>query len=479
MCEEGVGYVMSIVYRICTVAVVIFAAGCGSGTGSDTNTSGPAQGATAQLGCTDKCHNASSSISPNPLATNGTGTAGKHVKHVQQRGISCERCHSGYYGSMTHMNGVLDTANPAVNLVSVDIVGPAGSWQKANGQCSGVACHGSATLDWYGTNTWTTPTCTTCHASGFSPALDPEVTNGAPPAGRHGKHVTTRGIACERCHEQYPARTTHMNGRMDAGDPTALLMQFNVIGPAGTWTGDTGAMTGQCANVSCHGTDAVAWYGNSTWSLPASCTTCHAAAYASELDPLGTGGTGTAGKHEKHVTVYGYACTRCHENYPTRPTHANGVVDAQDPSSHLVWFDVTSPTGTWMNDTGPGTGVCSSVSCHGAYSGTFTYYSIGGDGSDVENIVPYAGNGGGMPGWYSATGLGCTDCHGNPPAIPNSTQKYVWHSGSHAGGNDCQLCHSNATGSSGVGTAITNTTLHVNGGVNVQPNWSSPCFNCH
>jgi predicted CxxxxCH...CXXCH cytochrome family protein len=465
-------------------ATAILAASCGPSSGTDSLSARQAQGASTFLGCTEKCHNAFSTISPDPLETNGTGTAGKHIKHVEERGISCEVCHSGYYSALTHMNGVLDTGNLMVNMVSMDIVGPKGSWVKATGRCSGVACHGTAILEWYGMNTWTTPACTTCHTSGFSPALDPVVMNGTPPAGRHDKHVTTRGIACERCHDQYPTHLTHMNGRMDAVDPTVNMMQFTIVAATGSWTNDSDAMTGQCANISCHGTDTLSWYGNSTWTLPAACTTCHAASYASELDPLVTNGSGTAGRHEKHVSVYNYACSKCHQNYPNRTSHANGVMDAQDPSAHLVWFDVTSPTGTWVNDTGSGTGACSSVSCHGAYSGTFTYYSIGGDGSDIENIVPYAGNGGALPSWYSSAGLGCSDCHGNPPTVPNSTQKYAWHSGSHAnnlfvGSNDCQLCHPNTAGSNGVGTAITNTTLHVNGTPDVQPQWNLYSCGCH
>jgi predicted CxxxxCH...CXXCH cytochrome family protein len=577
-------------HMIVLAAIAFTAAGCGSGTGSDNVSSPQGSGSRSALGCTEKCHNSSNAVSPDPLLTNGTGTAGKHIRHVQERGIACERCHSGYANSPTHMNGTLDTRSQTVNIVTMDIVGPKGSWVPGAGLCSGVACHGTSTMDWYGTTTWTTPACTichslafssaldpavtngtppagrhekhvtargiacerchdqyptrlthmngrmdavdptanlmqfnivgtsgtwtgdtgastgqcanischgtstvdwygtttwtlpdcsTCHSSGFSAALDPVVTNGTPPAGRHVMHVTTRGIACERCHDQYPTRATHMNGRMDAVDPTADLMQFNIVGTSGTWTGDTGTSTGQCANISCHGTDTLAWYGNSTWTLPAACTTCHAASYASELDPLITGGSGTTGKHEKHVTIYNYACSKCHLNYPSRPSHANGVLDTEDPSAHLVWFDVTNPTGTWVNDTGSGTGACSSLYCHGLYSDSFTYNFFG-----QEKTVSYAGNGVTLPSWY-ATGLGCSACHANPPTIPASTSRYIWHSGNHGYGgstskyNQCELCHPDATGSNGQGTTITNPSLHANGAIDVQPAFESTCFNCH
>ena len=76
-----------------------------------------------------------------------------------------------------------------------------------------MACHDSTTLDWYTTNTYSTPTsCTDCHAAGFSAALDPVLTNATPPSGRHVKHVTESGIACEGCHSQYPLDVTHANG---------------------------------------------------------------------------------------------------------------------------------------------------------------------------------------------------------------------------------------------------------------------------
>lgn len=118
---------------------------------------------------------------------------------------------------------------------------------------------------------------------------------------------------------------------------------------------------------------------------------------------------------------------------------------------------------------------CSNISCHGFYSGTFSYYFW--TGADVElKTYSYAG-GGATPTWYTTSGGGCTGCHGNPPRPAGSTP--VWHSGLHGGGNDCQLCHPDATGSNGAGTAITDPSLHANGTVNVQARFRSSCFNCH
>ena len=199
--------------------------------------------------------------------------------------------------------------------------------------------------------------------------------------------LSTRNIDCERCHYQYPTGTTHANGILDTTDPAINIMQFNIVGSTGAWTGDTGAQTGQCADISCHGTDTLAWYGTGTWSLPAVCTTCHSSSYSSQLDPLVTNGSGLAGKHGKHVASYGMACSKCHLNYPARATHADGSLDTPNPAVLLLSFDATNPTGTWINDTGPETGSCSSLLCHG-----------------TEN-----------PAWYGLGGVtfpGCFACHG-------------------------------------------------------------------
>ena len=126
--------------------LLVMATGCGSGTGQDSNMGSQVSSSVAVSACTT-CHNSANSPSLDPLVTNGSGSSGKHVKHVQERGIACERCHNGYLSAPTHMNGTFDTNNSLVSVVSISIAGPAGSWVKAGpgtGSCSGVACHGAA-----------------------------------------------------------------------------------------------------------------------------------------------------------------------------------------------------------------------------------------------------------------------------------------------------------------------------------------------
>lgn len=170
------------------------------------------------------------------------------------------------------------------------------------------------------------------------------------------------------------------------------------------------------------------------------------------------------GAHAKHdAFTYTNNCKICHKIGGILCFDPAGPAVA--PGKPLPSFDATSK-------------ICSNISCHGMYSGTYGYYSRGGDGEAVYELALYSGAGGTTPNW-NATGVSCTACHGNPPTIPDSTMKYIWHSGYHGGGNECQLCHPDVTGTGGVGTAITNPTLHANGTVDVQAAFKRGCFNCH
>lgn len=173
------------------------------------------------------------------------------------------------------------------------------------------------------------------------------------------------------------------------------------------------------------------------------------------------------GAHAKHG---GYACSVCHKVAGrlvfdrTGPAYAAGY---PAPS-----FDATTKT-------------CSNVGCHRVPAGTFSYYFPGGDGEPALNTVTYGGGAPSpTPSWY-ATGASCTACHDDPPRNGSSGSN-VWHSGYHGGQgptgarNQCQFCHPDAySPSTGVGTTITNPSMHGNGAVNVQATFTSTCFGCH
>lgn len=180
------------------------------------------------------------------------------------------------------------------------------------------------------------------------------------------------------------------------------------------------------------------------------------------------------GAHQRHAT---FACTVCHSVGgslcfdPAGPAYAAG--------QPAPGFDFTAKT-------------CSSVGCHGMYSGVYTY-EVWDWGCDCAATVqaPYQGSGGNTPSWYTV-GAGCSACHGNPPgAYPTW---HGWHANrSFAGSNDCQLCHPDAIGSDGVGTGFNTApctvngvfyascaVLHANGTLNVNPRYRpTPCFSCH
>lgn len=173
------------------------------------------------------------------------------------------------------------------------------------------------------------------------------------------------------------------------------------------------------------------------------------------------------GAHSKHAS---FACVTCHKV-------KGNLVGYFDPNGPAI----IQPTSDTPNPPAPSfdavAKTCSNVACHGQPSGSFNYYFPGGDGEPVLNTFTILAAYPTTPNWYTS-GMNCTACHGNPPVNGG-----VWHSGQHAmtlaGGNDCQLCHSDATGSGGLGTAITNTALHRNGAVDVQAQFSSKCFGCH
>lgn len=191
------------------------------------------------------------------------------------------------------------------------------------------------------------------------------------------------------------------------------------------------------------------------------------------------------GKHGEHAGA-GIACATCHL--------CAGTVSF-DPAvaGSNAAFDASAKT-------------CSSVKCHVVPAGTFTYntYDWGAD-AVVPVSVPYGGESR-LPYWYAAPGQGCNACHGYPPRYNGVA--YTWHSGVHgtgiSNGNNCSLCHPDASGayvyggppdysstSGGLivscppGTycaapgTITNGSLHRNGTLEVTPSFSSKCMGCH
>lgn len=410
------------------IAALLLAAGCNSGHGRDSlfSRQTPTNGKITD--CL-RCHTSANSPALDPLVSNGSGTFGKHIKHAAERKIPCERCHYGYIDRATHMNGTMDSRG-TVNVVSFNIVGPSGAWVSdtgaGTGSCSGVACHGSGTLDWYGTNTWTTPTaCTTCHSSAFSAVLDPVLTNGTGASGKHGKHVATIGLACSKCHINYPSRTTHASGALDTQDPAVLLVYFDAANSGGAWTGDTGQETGSCASTNCHSGETPTWYGTAGVSTPP-CATCHVRAMGTRRPVLGANGDfGAAARTSHHITgatdPATDQCLVCHD----MSVHMGGTVRLRN-----------GDTGAVISYTSAAAAEPFCLSCHDA-SGAVSTFRSGGtptapftDGSIIGQ-APYRASADVSANWnksygHRQKGLTClgdgtpnTGCHGNGHGTTN------------------------------------------------------------
>jgi predicted CxxxxCH...CXXCH cytochrome family protein len=134
-----------------------------------------------------------------------------------------------------------------------------------------------------------------------------------------------------------------------------------------------------------------------------------------------------SGAHAKHASQ---ECATCHTVGGSPCFDSAGpAVAAGKPAPA---FDAAAKT-------------CSSVACHGAYSGTYTYARWDWGLDDYEWVnVPYSGSGGGAASWYSPAGTTtCASCHANPPVGTGN-----WHAPSHGGSlaaaRKCETCHPDA-----------------------------------
>jgi len=301
--------------------------------------------------CTTKCHSPESSMSPDPLTTNGRGTAGRHIAHVNDMGFDCAECHLNYTDNDTHMNGQLNTGNPAINIVNFDSTNPTGQWINdtglQTGSCSSLDCHGTNIINWYGGGGTFTNCTTTCHLSGSLLSPDPLTTNGQAAAGKHITHVSDKGFDCQRCHFDYTDNNTHANGQLDTEDPDINIVNFDLANPNGQWINDTGPQTGNCSSLNCHGTDTLDWYGTGGWTLPA-CTYCHTLAIGTIRQVFGSGGD--FDKESHHVIDYNNRnneivtqndCLICHD----MDNHMSGTVRLKnkDAAGQIIVYQTNNP----------------------------------------------------------------------------------------------------------------------------------------
>ena len=427
-----------------------------------------------------------------PRATWGNASdairTGAHASHVAAGALApafdCGVCHVKPADAFSA--GHIDGATAAVVFGGVAASGTTPSWDRTTATCSSTYCHG-ATLGG-GTNKlpiWTAvgqgqTACGTCHGVP-PPAPHPEVASDLTRcAACHSLTIDAAGVLIPPA-----AGGKHLDGFVEALGHAASWMD-----PASPGFHAVSANRGLDACASCHGADlsggtagvacarchdANLPSGIASWKV--NCVMCHGGAdnltgappkttWGNSADPVRTGA------HGAHVAANAvaapFACSVCH----VMPADAlsPGHVDA--PLATVTWSGLARAGGAaplWNRSAA----TCSSTYCHGNYSGTYAYqvWDYGIDGP-ITKYAPYAGSNA-TPSWTGGSAT-CDSCHGNPPRATG-----VWHSGHHMGGNDCQLCHPDASGTGGIGTAITNVALHVNGSVDVQPIWKTSCTDCH
>jgi predicted CxxxxCH...CXXCH cytochrome family protein len=261
----------------------------------------------------------------------------------------------------------------------------------------------------------------------------------------------------------------HVNGQVDVAsghpagwsDPTVHGYQANASGLQSctgchVGFGAVSGLAGSSCN-GCHSAGTAAWQSN--------CTFCHGtvgrtgtvAGTDARLDaapPVGSQGQtarsqAAVGAHQAHVnppatTVMALpvACAVCHPGpLPTDTAHVAGQPTPVQFSGLAVNWGFVPTYSRGANPT------CSSTYCHGAGL-------VGGTNT--------------TPSWTGGP-MGCTSCHGIPPASGSH--------GAHPGGNQCNLCHPNVTAD---GSALTVRTVHANGIVNLlhgDGTWA--CDTCH
>lgn len=399
---------------------------------------------------------------------------GAHTKHLQGSALApaaeCTACHPVPADVFTP--GHLDGGTAEVTFARV-VPGTTPSFDRATATCSSTYCHGAGLAG--GTRTapvWTRvgvgeAACGACH--------------GLPPPAPHPT-VSSSLTGCAGCHALTldptgamipPAQGgKHLDGAVEAtgGHPAAFK------DPASPEFHAFAANRGLASCQGCHG-PALDGVGGST---TVSCATCHAAGWPTRCTMChGTAADGTGappratwggagdplrvGAHAKHVVAGAIsgavACGVCH----AVPADAFSAGHLGDSPAEVALTGLAAAGGAtpgWSRTTG----TCASTYCHGAYSGTYNYYSY------EEPVSAYYAGANATPSW-TGSGMTCTSCHGNPPPTG------AWH-GSHGGGNECQLCHPDASGLPG-SAVITNPALHVNGTINLAPQANNSCFNCH
>jgi len=321
--------------------------------------------------------------------------------------------------------------------------------------------------DNYKTGAIVTSGCERCHTPGTQ--LDPVIINGSGGQGKHVKHVSQMNLDCTKCHFDYFDAPTHLNNILDTDDPAVTLVLFDSINPTGQWLNDTGAKTGTCASVTCHGGEGQAWYSAAPWVRPA-CSVCHSAAIGSIRPILGTSGDFALNPVKISHHINGVTdptdnqCLVCHD---TSNLHVAGTVNLlHADTASTITYDPANAASLEP--------FC--ISCHDVDGAAATF--IG-----TSSLFPFSNTTQlGLPPYAFATSIsdswGKTYGHGPNGDHPVADKLTCMGNGSPGSG-----CHGNggainAHGSQNEILGTSQFSYSVNTGL-YDENWFALCFNCH
>jgi predicted CxxxxCH...CXXCH cytochrome family protein len=400
-----------------------------------------------------------------PLHQSAETRLNSHQSHTK---YSCSACHylvtsngSSITNRALHANGAYDLApSPTVAFTAQRYVySYLGNYTIT---CNNSSCHNDGTATATGTpvlsQAWTTwgyvgLNCGSCHGN------PPAYATGVPKKNSHSRHTS---YGCQACH--YSVTT---DGTTIADRVLHVNNSYEVTpSPGNTFIYIFATTGGSCSGVSCHNDGTGVATGTkvnanpSVWGAAFSCASCHGnpPAYAN----------GSPKKNSHLGSHAGIGCQLCHAAVTT-----TGYSITTPALHNNNQYNVTAGTGTAFTYTYSATGgTCTNISCHSDGTSIHT-------GTTRSNSVA----------WGVAT-LGCSGCHGNPPAYPNYSPKGNDHNRAGHASLGCQVCHYTVTSN---GTGITDQSRHKNGVYDVSagpttffiyssyPGWYGRCRNvtCH
>ncbi len=351
------------------------------------------------------CHGMPPIDSADGLRKPATGAfKGNHQTHLGATATAaeCSKCHgnAGYDSSHAATSGFM--INMAANVNGSPATGAyskaapfAQSATPTLGSCSNVNCHfekSGASAPVWGSSPAST-NCSTCH----------DTPRGA--SGSHAIHEAKYGgtASCTQCHPNYG--TTNFSHATSAGKHKIVVNTIlNYAGGTNiSWLPSQAKAFGTCSNVSCH-SNGKGVYANPTWGGSSTgCDFCHpnlSAKHASHV-VVANLATATYGStvNSSNGTIYDFGCGNCHPTDIAK--HINGTIDITLNKNHTGPLTSKNNVSDDISGYAQNMGVsvtCAAAYCHSNGMATPTFY-----GSTFD--------------WYEGTYAGdkCARCHGNSP----------------------------------------------------------------